>query len=110
MLVTDFVKQIKELGINTLVGVPDSALKPFCDYVNGAGKKEFTHFVPANEGAATGIAIGTYLATGIPACVYMQNSGLGNIVNPITSLANEKVYGIPMLLLVGYRGRAGEKR
>lgn len=109
MLVTDFIGQIKKIGIKTLAGVPDSALKPFCDYVNGTGKTEFTHYVPANEGAAVGIAIGEYLATGVPACVYMQNSGLGNIVNPITSLANEEVYGIPMLLLIGYRGEPGTK-
>lgn len=109
MLVTDFIGQIKKIGIKTLAGVPDSALKPFCDYINGMGKKEFTHYVPANEGAAVGIAIGEYLATGVPACVYMQNSGLGNVVNPITSLANEEVYGIPMLLLVGYRGEPGTK-
>ena len=109
MLVTDFIRHIKKLGIKTLTGVPDSALKPFCDYINGVGKEEFTHYVPANEGAAVGIAIGEYLATGVPACVYMQNSGLGNIVNPITSLANEEVYGIPMLLLIGYRGEPGKK-
>lgn len=109
MVVTDFISQIKKLGIKTLTGVPDSALKPFCDYINGVGKEEFTHYVPANEGAAVGIAIGEYLATGIPACVYMQNSGLGNVVNPITSLANEEVYGIPMLLLIGYRGELGTK-
>ena len=109
MIVTDFIKQIKKMGIKTLTGVPDSALRPFCDYINGVGKEEFTHYVPANEGAAVGIAIGEYLSTGVPACVYMQNSGLGNIVNPITSLANEEVYGIPMLLLVGYRGEPGKK-
>ena len=109
MFVTDFINEIKKTGIKTLTGVPDSALKPFCDYINGVGQEEFTHYVPANEGAAVGIAIGEYLATGVPACVYMQNSGLGNIVNPITSLANEEVYGIPMLLLIGYRGEPGEK-
>ena len=63
MVVTDFISQIKKLKINTLIGVPDSALKPFCDYINGMGKEEFTHYVPANEGAAVGIAIGEYLAT-----------------------------------------------
>ena len=109
MLVTDFVEQIKKIGIKTLAGVPDSALKSFCDYINGTGKNEFEHYVPVNEGAAVGIAIGSYLATGVPACVYMQNSGLGNIVNPITSLANKDVYGIPMLLLVGWRGEPGTK-
>ena len=49
MVVTDFISQIKKLKINTLIGVPDSALKPFCDYINGMGKEEFTHYVPANE-------------------------------------------------------------
>lgn len=60
--------------------------------------------MPENEGAAIGLAIGEYLATGKIACVYMQNSGLGNIVNPLTSLAHADIYGIPMLLLVGWRG------
>lgn len=109
MKVERFVEQLKELGINTLAGVPDSALKQFCDYINGEGGKAFQHYVPANEGAAVGIAIGSFLATGKPACVYMQNSGLGNIVNPITSLANEEVYGIPMLLVIGWRGEPGTK-
>ena len=104
-----FVDKLKELKIDTLAGVPDSALKQFCDYINGEGGKEFKHYVPANEGAAVGIAIGHFLATGQPACVYMQNSGLGNIVNPITSLANEEVYGIPMLLIIGWRGEPGTK-
>ena len=109
MRVEKFVEQIQRLGISTLAGVPDSALKGFCDYINGEGGKEFKHYVPANEGAAVGIAIGHFLATGRPACVYMQNSGLGNIVNPITSLANEEVYGIPMLLVIGWRGEPGTK-
>lgn len=103
MRVELLVKKIKELGINTITGIPDSTLKVFCDYLN-AGQDFEQHFVPANEGAAIGIAIGEYLATGMPACVYMQNSGLGNIVNPVTSLANEKVYGIPMLFIIGWRG------
>lgn len=103
-----FIEQIKELGIDTFAGVPDSTLSELCQAVitcEAEGKLE--HHVPANEGAAIGIATGTFLATGKPACVYMQNSGLGNIVNPVTSLAHEKVYGIPMLLLVGWRGEPG---
>lgn len=104
-----FVQQIKEIGIETLVGVPDSTLKQFCDYINYDGSGQMRHYVPANEGAAVGIAMGTYLASGKPACVYMQNSGLGNTVNPLTSLAHEDVYGIPMLLLIGWRGEPGEK-
>lgn len=104
-----FLEQLRELNIDTITGVPDSALKGFCNYINTHVNQSFRHFVPANEGAAVGIAIGNYLASGKPACVYMQNSGLGNTVNPITSLANEKVYGIPMLLLIGWRGKPGKK-
>lgn len=104
-----FVEQIKEIGIDTLVGVPDSTLKAFCDYVNFNNKCGMKHYVPANEGAAVGIAMGIYLASGKPACVYMQNSGLGNAVNPLTSLAHEDVYGIPMLFLIGWRGEPGKK-
>lgn len=104
-----FVERIRQIGIETLAGIPDSALKPFCDYINREGKGIFRHYVPANEGAAVGIAIGNYLATGKPACLYMQNSGLGNIVNPITSLANQEVYGIPILMLIGWRGEPGKK-
>ena len=107
MQANDFVRQIKSIGINNIIGIPDSALKPFCDYINGNKEEEMLHYVPANEGAAVGLAIGDYLATGKPSCIYMQNSGIGNIVNPITSLANEKVYGIPMLLLIGWRGEPG---
>lgn len=102
-----FVNQIKGLGIETLVGVPDSTLKQFCDYINTDGRDEFRHYVPENEGSAVGIAAGVYLATKRPACVYMQNSGLGNTVNPITSLMNQAVYDIPMLMLIGWRGEPG---
>lgn len=104
-----FLKQLRELNIDTIAGVPDSALKGFCNYINAHEDSSFRHFVPANEGAAIGIAIGSYLSSGKPVCVYMQNSGLGNTVNPITSLANEKVYGIPMLLLIGWRGQPDKK-
>lgn len=109
MKVEEFVQHIQELGVSTVVGVPDSALKPFCDFMNRKGGELFNHYVPANEGAAVGMAIGSYLATGKASCVYMQNSGIGNTVNPITSLANEAVYGIPMLLVVGWRGEPETK-
>ena len=82
----------------------------FCNYIGNEGEGVFPyHITAANEGAAIGIAIGEYLATGKPACVYMQNSGLGNTVNPLTSLAHTDVYGIPMLLMVGWRGEPGMK-
>jgi phosphonopyruvate decarboxylase len=109
MKVEYFVEKIKSLGITSMIGVPDSTLKQFCDYMNTEGKKEFHHYVPANEGAATGMAAGVYLATGKPACVYMQNSGLGNVVNPVTSIANAEVYDIPMLFITGWRGEPGKK-
>ncbi|MBP3468638.1 MAG: phosphonopyruvate decarboxylase [Lachnospiraceae bacterium] len=102
------LSSIEHMGIEVITGVPDSTLKQFCDGLQ-TYEGNLKHYVPVNEGAAIGIAVGTYLSSGHPACVYMQNSGLGNIVNPITSLANEDVYGIPMLLIVGWRGEPGLK-
>jgi phosphonopyruvate decarboxylase len=99
---------IKQLGIEVLAGVPDSTLKEFCDYINSE-ERELVHYTVPNEGSAVGIAVGTYLSTGKPACVYMQNSGIGNTVNPVTSIANAEVYNIPMLFIVGYRGAIGTK-
>ncbi len=104
-----FVNEIKNIGINTLIGVPDSTLKQFCDYINTDGKGQLEHYTTANEGSAIGMAMGVFLANGNPSCIYMQNSGLGNIVNPITSLANKKVYDVPMLLVIGWRGEPGVK-
>lgn len=109
MKAENFVKKIKELGIDSLIGVPDSTLKQFCDYINTDGKDELKHYVPANEGAAVGMAVGVYLSTAKPACIYMQNSGLGNVVNPVTSIANSEVYDIPMLFVTGWRGEPGKK-
>lgn len=93
---------IYRLGVHFIAGVPDSTLKLFCDYLQT--DRQFRHQVCANEGAAVGMAVGSYLATGAPACVYMQNSGLGNIVNPYTSLVQREIYGIPMLFMIGWRG------
>lgn len=102
------LKELENMGITTIAGVPDSTLKQFCDGLQNyqGGLK---HYVTANEGAAVGLAVGSYLADGRPACIYMQNSGIGNTVNPIASLANREVYGIPMLFLVGWRGEPGVK-
>lgn len=102
------LEALENIGIDTIAGVPDSTLKQFCDGLqNYAGNLQ--HYVTANEGAAVGIAIGSYLADGKPTCVYMQNSGIGNTVNPIASLANRDVYGIPILFIVGWRGEPGLK-
>jgi phosphonopyruvate decarboxylase len=90
-------------GINFFTGVPDSLLKDFCAYVSDwASPSE--HVIAANEGGAVAIAAGHYLATQRPALVYLQNSGLGNTLNPLISLADPAVYGIPMVLLIGWRG------
>ena len=102
-----------ESGIDLFTGVPDSLLKNFCAYITDtalesiATPRPVKHIIAANEGNAVGIAAGHYLATGRPALVYMQNSGLGNTVNPLLSLADEKVYSIPMVLMIGWRGEPG---
>lgn len=108
MRVEKFVEEIEAIGIKTFAGVPDSALQPLCNYLNGDAHV-FKHYVPSNEGAAVGLAIGSYLSTGRPACVYMQNSGIGNAVNPLTSLAHKEVYDIPILFVIGWRGEPQKK-
>ncbi len=90
------------------VGVPDSLLKPLCAYLTDSLPEE-RNIIAANEGAAVGLAAGHYLATGNAGVVYMQNSGLGNVVNPLMSLTDRDVYHIPLLLLIGWRGEPGVK-
>src|SRR3989344_6996761 len=94
--------------IDFFTGVPDSLLKDFCAYVTDNTPKK-NNIIAANEGNTIALAAGHYLATGKPGLVYMQNSGLGNAINPLTSLADKEVYSIPMLLLIGWRGRPGVK-
>ena len=101
----DFVDCLVGSGIDFFTGVPDSLLKSFCAYVTDHCSDR--HVIASNEGGAVGLASGHYLATGKPALVYMQNSGQGNAVNPLLSLADPEVYSIPMLLLVGWRGMPG---
>lgn len=89
-------------------GVPDSQLKALCDYLmNKYGIDPKHHIIAANEGNCTAIAAGYHLATGKVPVVYMQNSGEGNIINPVASLLNHKVYAIPMIFIVGWRGEPG---
>ena len=89
-------------------GVPDSLLKPLCDWLlNKYGVSPEKHIIAANEGNAVAIAAGYHLATGKIPVVYLQNSGLGNIINPAASLLSEKVYGIPVLFIIGWRGEPG---
>lgn len=95
-------------GVDFFAGVPDSLLKNFCAYITDNVPVN-KHIISANEGAAVGLAAGHYMATGKIPVVYMQNSGLGNTVNPLLSLADEKVYSIPMLLMIGWRGEPDVK-
>lgn len=102
-----FVETLKDNGIDCFAGVPDSLLKNICAYITDTLPRE-QNIIAANEGGAVGIAAGYHLATGKIACVYMQNSGEGNIVNPLASLTDKEVYNIPVLLLIGWRGKPGE--
>ncbi|MBQ3403000.1 MAG: phosphonopyruvate decarboxylase [Synergistaceae bacterium] len=96
------------LGADFYSGVPDSQLKALCDYLMAEhGLDPLHHIIAANEGNALAIASGYHLATGKIPAVYMQNSGLGNIVNPSTSLTNPEVYRIPAILIIGWRGEPG---
>ncbi len=101
-----FTQTLQSLGISFFAGVPDSLLKSLCAYlkVNVAPADNIT---AANEGGAMALAAGHFLATGKPACVYMQNSGIGNAVNPLLSLLDSDVYSIPALLVIGWRGMPG---
>jgi phosphonopyruvate decarboxylase len=101
-----FFRQLSEQGFHFYAGVPDSLLKNFCAYVTDHADAS-SHIIAANEGNAVALASGHTLATNEPAVVYLQNSGLGNLVNPLTSLADPEVYSIPMLLLIGWRGEPG---
>ena len=104
---SDFYDALVERGIALFAGVPDSLLKDFCAYVTDHAPTE-RNVITANEGGAIALAMGHHLATGQLGLVYLQNSGVGNTVNPLTSLADPAVYGIPMILMVGWRGRPGE--
>ncbi|WP_214079181.1 phosphonopyruvate decarboxylase [Mesotoga sp.] len=104
----EFLTALKENGVTLFTGVPDSLLKDFCAYVRDNESRE-RNIITANEGNAIALAAGHYLGTGEVALAYMQNSGLGNSVNPLTSLVDREVYSIPVLLLIGWRGEPGVK-
>ncbi|WP_455655388.1 phosphonopyruvate decarboxylase [Phascolarctobacterium sp.] len=103
------VEKIVELiGSDFYAGVPDSQLKPFCDYLmNNYGIDPAHHIIGANEGSCVALAAGYHLATGKIPVVYMQNSGEGNIINPVASLLSDKVYAIPVVFIIGWRGEPG---
>jgi len=104
----EFYESLIKNGVDFFTGVPDSLLKDICSYISDNSAPE-KHVIGANEGGATSLAIGYHLATRKTPLVYMQNSGFGNIINPLLSLADPKVYSIPMILLIGWRGEPGLK-
>lgn len=101
-----FCDELLRLGAGFFTGVPDTVTRALANRLLERPPPD-GHVIAPNEGSAVGLAAGRYLATGRIPVVYMQNSGLGNAVNPLLSLADREVYAIPMLLLVGWRGRPG---
>ena len=101
-----FIDTLKGYGIDFFAGVPDSLLKNVCAYIQDHIDAQH-NIITANEGGAVGLAAGHHLATGRIPVVYMQNSGEGNAINPLASLTDPEVYRIPVLLVIGWRGRPG---
>lgn len=101
-------KLVEIIGSDFYTGVPDSQLQALCNYLMSEyGIDPHHHIIAANEGNCTALAAGYHLATGKIPVVYMQNSGEGNIINPVASLLNDKVYAIPVVFIVGWRGEPG---
>ncbi|WPK76249.1 phosphonopyruvate decarboxylase [Eubacterium callanderi] len=98
-------EELKKQGVTFFSGVPDSYLNGFCNYALKSFPER--NIIAANEGNAVGIAAGHYFATREIPLVYTQNSGMGNMINPLASLVDENVYSVPMLLLIGWRGQSG---
>ena len=102
-----YLENLKKAGIDFFLS-PDSLLKQFCACISENIKNE-SHTISSNEGAAIALGIGNYLGSGNIPFIYLQNSGLGNVVNPILSLASREVYGIPMIIMIGWRGAPNVK-
>jgi phosphonopyruvate decarboxylase len=100
--VENLLSILKKKKINFFSGVPDSVLKNLSLKIDKLDYKR--HKIAVNEGSAVAMGIGHYLATGNLPCIYLQNSGLGNAINPLVSIAHHKVYSIPLILLIGWRG------
>lgn len=103
---SSFYQCLHDNGVDFFAGVPDSLLKHFCTFIR-QNVPASNNIITENEGGAIALASGYYLATGHLPLVYMQNSGIGNAVNPLLSLADPEVYSLPILLLIGYRGEPG---
>ena len=103
-----FYKKLLDNDISFFTGVPDSLLADFCGFVSDHVDSN-NHVIAANEGNALSIGIGYNLVTNKIPLIYLQNSGLGNIINPLLSLADDKVYAIPAIILIGWRGEPSVK-
>ena len=104
-VVKNIIKILKGSNINFFTGVPDSILKNLSSSLSRLGKKN--HVITANEGGAVSLATGYHLASKKIPVVYFQNSGLGNAINPITSMVHKEIYSIPMIFFIGWRGCPG---
>ncbi|MBQ6723800.1 MAG: phosphonopyruvate decarboxylase [Paludibacteraceae bacterium] len=102
----DFIERLRAGGVDFFAGVPDSLLKNLCAFITDNVSRE-NNIIAANEGGAVALAAGYHLATGKTGCVYMQNSGEGNAVNPLLSLMDADVYRMPLLMIIGWRGEPG---
>ena len=100
--VNSLINLLSKNNSNFFTGVPDSVLKELSSFLQN--KKKTNHIIATNEGAAVSLGIGHYLSTKKVPCIYMQNSGLSNALNPLISIAHEKVYSIPLILIIGWRG------
>ena len=105
--VNSLINLFKKNNSNFFTGVPDSVLKELSSSLKNKSKKQ--HIIATNEGAAVSLGIGHYLSTKSVPCIYMQNSGLSNALNPLISIAHEKVYSIPLILIIGWRGSPNVK-
>ena len=103
-----FFNVCKKEDVDFFSGVPDSLLKNICSYIADNTPSE-NHIIAANEGNALAIGVGYHLSTGKVPLIYMQNSGLGNVINPLLSLADQEVYSVPLLMMIGWRGEPGVK-
>lgn len=103
-----FFHVLERMGVTFISGVPDSLLKDFCAFLEAFVPPD-RHVIAVNEGSAVGLASGHFLASGRLPMVYLQNSGLGNAINPLLSLADPEVYGLPLVAMIGWRGEPGVK-
>ena len=107
IFIEELLNIFKKNKIFFYTGVPDSSLKNLSVYLEKFDKTK--HVIAANEGSAISIGIGHYLSTKKIPCIYLQNSGLGNAINPLISIAHKKVYSIPLVLVIGWRGAKNQK-